>query len=215
MAVPVKKRRYEMANRSRQAAETQRRIIEAAARLFLQDGYAATSMNAIAVEAGVAVQTVYASMRTKPDILRAVIQLTVRGEEDQVPLAESSRWQEMEQASDPRAKLAMFARLHREICDREAAIFAVLETAAAVEPELGPLLREKEEFRYEDQARVARSLNERGQLRVGLPLRKASDIIWAVASERVYLALVEERGWGVEEYEAWLTDQLAAALLAP
>ncbi len=215
MAVPVKKRRYDMANRSGQAAETQRRIIDAAARLFLRDGYAATSMNAIAAEAGVAAQTVYASMRTKPDILRAVIQVTVRGEEDQVPLAESSRWQEMEQASDPRAKLAMFARLHREICDREAAIFAVLETAGAVEPELGPLLREKEEFRYEDQARVARSLHERGQLRTGLRLRKASDIIWALASERVYLALVEERGWGVEEYEAWLTDQLAAALLAP
>lgn len=215
VAVPVKKRRYDMANRSRQAAETQRRIVDAAPRLFLRDGYAATSMNAIAVEAGVAVQTVYASMRTKPDILRAVIQLTVRGEEDQVPLAESSRWQAMEQASDPRAKLAMFARIHREICDREAAIFAVLETAAAVEPELGPLLREKEQFRYEDQARVARSLSGRGQLRGGLLVGKASDIVWALASERTYLALVEERGWGAEEYEAWLTDQLAAALLAP
>lgn len=209
----VKKRRYDMANRSRQAAETQRRIVEAAAGLFLRDGYAATSMNAIAVEAGVAVQTVYASMRTKPDILRAVIQLTVRGDEDQVPLAASSRWQEMEQASDPRAKLAMFVRIHREICDREAAIFVVLETAAAVEPEIGTLLREKEQFRYEDQARVARSLSGRGQLRGGLLVGKASDIIWAFASERVYLALVQERGWGAEEYEAWLTDQLVAALL--
>lgn len=204
-----------MANRSRQAAETQRRIVDAAARLFLQDGYAATSMNAIAAEAGVAVQTVYASMKTKPDILRAVIELTVRGEEGQVPLAESSQWQEMEQASDPRAKLAMFARIHREICDREAAIFAVLETAAAVEPEIEPLLREKEQFRYADQARVARSLSGRGQLRGGLLVDKASDIIWALGSERIYLALVKERGWGAEEYEAWLIDQLAAALLAP
>ena len=188
--------------------------MEAAAGLFLQDGYAATSMNASAAEAGVAVQTVYASRRTKPDILRAVIQLTVRGEEDQVPLAQSSRWQEMEQATDPRAKLAMFARIHREICDREAALFVVLETAAAVEPDIRPLLREKEQFRYEDQARVARSLRWRGLLRVGLSARKAGDIIWALASERVYLALVEERGWAAEEYEAWLTDQLVAALLA-
>ncbi len=67
---------------------------------------------------------------------------------------------------------------------------------------------------HEDQARVARSLRWRGLLRVGLSARKAGDIIWALASERVYLALVEERGWAAEEYEAWLTDQLVAALLA-
>jgi AcrR family transcriptional regulator len=211
----VKKRRYEMANRSRQAAETRRRIVEAAARLFLRDGYAATSMNAIAAEAGVAVQTVYASMKTKQDILRAVIQLTVRGEEEHVPVATSSRWREMERATDPREKLAMFARIHREICDREAAIFMVLETAAAVEPEIKPLLCEKEQLRYEDQARVARSLGRRGLLRTGLSIRKASDIIWALASERIYLALVQDRGWAVEDFEVWLTDQLAAALLAP
>src|SRR5687767_4279485 len=100
------KRRYEMANRSRQAAETRRRIVEAAAGLFLRDGYAATSMNAIAAEAGVAVQTIYASMRTKQEILRAVIQLTVRGEEELVPVAASARWREMERATDPRDKLA-------------------------------------------------------------------------------------------------------------
>ena len=209
------KRRYEMANRSRQAAETKRRIVQAAAALFLRDGYAATSMNAIAAEAGVAIQTVYASMKTKQDILRAVIQLTVRGGEAHVPVAASSRWREMERAADPREKLAKFARIHREICDREAAIFSVLETAAAVEQEIKPLLREKEQFRYEDQARVARSLGRRGLLRTGLSARKASDIIWALASERIYLALVQERGWEVEEYEAWLADQLAAALLAP
>ncbi len=189
--------------------------MEAAAGLFLRDGYAATSMNAIAEEAGVAVQTVYASMKTKQDILRAVIQLMVRGEEGEVPVAASSRWREMERATDPREKLTMFARIHREICDREAAIFTILETAAAVEPEIEPLLREKEQFRYEDQARVARSLRRRGLLRTGLSVRKASDIIWALASERVYLALVQERGWEGEDYEAWLTEQLVAALLAP
>jgi TetR/AcrR family transcriptional regulator, regulator of autoinduction and epiphytic fitness len=211
----VKKRRYEMANRSRQAAETRRRIVDGAARSFLRDGYAATSMNAIAAEAGVAVQTVYSSMKTKRDILRAVIQLTVRGEEEHVPVATSSRWREMERATDPREKLAMFARIHREICDREAAIFRVLETAAAVEPEVKPLLCEKEQFRYQDQARVARSLSRRGLLRTGLSVRRASDIIWALASERVYLALVQDRGWGAEDFEVWLTDQLAAALLGP
>jgi len=192
---------------------TRRRIVEAAAGLFLQHGYAATSMSAIAAEAGVAVQTVYASMRTKRDILETVIQLTVRGDEDEAPLAASRRWRQMETEVDPREKLAMFARIHREICEREAGLFIVLETAAAVDAEIEPLLRDKERFRYEDQRRVARSLARRGQLRAGLSAGKASDVIWALASERVYLALVQAREWNGEEFEAWLAEQLAAALL--
>lgn len=89
----------------------------------------------------------------------------------------------------------------------------MLETAAAADPEIAPLLRDKERFRYQDQSRVARSLGRQAQLRPGLSARNAADIIWALASERVYLALVKERGWSVEQYEAWLIDQLAAALL--
>ncbi len=209
----VKKRSYDMSNRSKQAAETKRRILEGAARLFSRQGYAATSMNAVAAEAGVAVQTVYASMKTKRDILEAVIQRGVRGEEDEVSVAASSRWREMEAEADPRKQLAMFARIHREICEREAGLYAILEAAAAADAEIEPLLRDKERFRYQDQRRVARSLARRAELGAGISIRKASDMIWALASERVYLALVQERGWSVGDFEAWLTDQLAAALL--
>lgn len=211
----VKKRRYDMANRARQAAETRHRIVDAAAELFLRDGYAASSMNAIAAQAGVAVQTVYASMKTKRDILETAIQLSVRGDEDEAPLAASTRWRLMEAKVDPREKLATFVQIHRQICEREAGLFVVLETAAASDAEIQPLLRDKERYRYEDQARVARSLAQRRQLRAGLTAAKASDIIWALASERVYLALVRERAWSITDYEQWLTEQLAAALLAP
>ena len=209
----VKTRRYDMSNRRRQAAETRRRIAEAAARLFLERGYAATTIEAIAAEAGVAVPTVYASMKTKQAILWAAIELTARGDAGELPLAERHWWRDMERERDPRKKLAMFARIHREICDREAAVFTVLETAAAVDPELTPVMTQKERARYSDQSRVARSLKRHGALRPGLPVRKASDIIWALATERSYLALVRDRGWRAEAYEDWLTEQLAAALL--
>jgi hypothetical protein len=119
----------------------------------------------------------------------------------------------MEGERDPREKLAKFARIHREICDREAAIFTVLETAANVDPEVAPVLRQKEQARYSDQSRVVRSLKRQGQLRAGLSVRKASDIIWALATERSYLALVADRGWRAQDYEDWLTEQLAAAIL--
>lgn len=209
----VKKRKYEMANRTRQAAETRRRITEAAARLFLRHGYAATSIQAIALEAGVAVQTVYASLTNKRQILEAVIQARVRGPDEEVAVTAAPAWREMEAEADPRQQLALFARIHREICEREAELFTVLQTAAAVDPEVAPLLSDKERFRYEDQARVVGSLRRRGLLRAGLSARKGSDSLWALASERTYLALVNERGWSAEQYEAWLTDQLAAALL--
>jgi TetR/AcrR family transcriptional regulator, regulator of autoinduction and epiphytic fitness len=211
--MPVKTRQYDMSNRRRQAAETRRRIAEAAAQLFLRDGYAATTINAIAAQAAVAVPTVYATMKTKQAILWAVIELTARGDADQAPLAERQWWLEMEGERDRREKLAKFARIHREICDREAAVFTVLETAANVDPEVAPVLRQKEQARYSDQSRVVRSLKRQGQLRAGLSVRKASDIIWALATERSYLALVRDCGWRAQDYENWLTEQLAAALL--
>lgn len=209
----VKARRYDMSNRARQATETRRRIAEAAARLFVRDGYGATTINAIAAEAGVAVPTVYATLKTKQAILWAVIELTARGDADQAPLAERQWWREMERERDPRETLAKFARIHREICDREAAVFTVFETAANVDPEVAPVMRQKEQARYSDQSRVVRSLKRQGQLRAGLSVRKASDIIWALATERSYLALVRDRGWRAEDYEDWLSEQLAAALL--
>ena len=107
----------------------------------------------------------------------------------------------------------MFAHSHRGICDREAAVFTVLETVANVDPEVVPVMLQKEQARYSDQSRVVRSLKRHGRLRAGLSVRNVGDIIWALATERSYLALVRERGWRAEDYEDWLTEQLAAPLL--
>ncbi len=213
MAPRVKSRPYEMSNRARQARDTRRRIVEAAARLFVREGYSATSISAIAEEAEVAVPTVYASLRSKANILRAVIELTVRGDDEALPLASRAGWQEIERQHDPREQLALFAHLHRQICDREAAVFAQLEAAAGADPEATQMLAEHEQLRYETQSRLARSLHRRKQLKPGLTAREAADAIWTLASERTYLALVRDRSWKAENYGRWLTEQLAAALL--
>ncbi len=216
MPSSVKRRRsYDSSNRARQAQETRRRIVEAAAVLFVRAGYSATSINAIAEQAGVAVPTVYASLRSKANILRAVVELTVRGDDEAAPLAARRRWQEIERQPDPREQLALFARLHREICDREAAVFAQLEAAAGADPEATQLLAEHDQRRYETQRRLARSLHRRRQLKPGLGVREAADVIWTLASERSYLALVRDRGWTADDYERWIAEQLAAGLLSP
>jgi TetR/AcrR family transcriptional regulator, regulator of autoinduction and epiphytic fitness len=202
-----------MSTRAGQARETRRRIVAAAARLFMREGYSATSIGAIASEAGVAVPTVYASMRSKANILRAVVDLTVRGDDDALPLAARGAWQEIERQTDPREGLALFARLHREIGDREADVFAQIEAAAGADPEASQLLREHDGRRYQTQRRLARALHRRKQLKPGMTAREAADIIWTLASERTYLALVRDRGWKPRQYEEWVAEQLAAALL--
>ena len=214
MPSSVKRRRsYDSSNRARQAQETRRKIVEAAALLFVRDGYSATSIAAIAEQAGVAVPTVYASLRSKASILRAVVELTVRGDDEAAPLASRRGWQDIERQQDPREQLALFARLHRQICDREAAVFAQLEAAAGADPEATQLLAEHDQRRYETQRRLARSLHRRKQLRPGLAVREAADVIWTLASERSYLALVRDRGWKADNYERWVAEQLAAGLL--
>ena len=204
---------YDMTNRSRQAEETRRRIIAAAGRLFVRDGYSETTIDAIAAEAGVAVPTVYASLRSKAGVLRAVASSMLRPSDQSVPVSASAAWREMEAERAPHRQLALFARLHREICDREAALFARLEAAAGADAEAAELLAEYDGRRYETQSRLARQLRRRHVLRPGLTARKAADVIWTLASERTYLALVGERGWSPEQYERWLTEQLVAALL--
>ena len=211
----VKGRPYRSAHRTQQALETRRGIVEAARHLIERHGYSATTISAIAEEAGVAVPTVYASLRSKANILRAVIELTVRGDDERRPVSSSGPWQELERERDPHNKLDMFARLHRGICEREAAVFAELEAAAGGDPEATQMLAQHDELRYETQSRLARNLRRRNQLKPGLTAREAADVIWTLASERTYLALVRGRGWKPEKYERWVAEQLAAGLLPP
>ncbi|HLM08611.1 MAG TPA: helix-turn-helix domain-containing protein [Thermoleophilaceae bacterium] len=209
------KRSYRGEARTRQAAETRRRIVEAAARLFVHDGYSATSIAAIATDAGVAEPTVYATLRSKANILRAVIDRTVRGDDESPPLAAREPWKELEREPDARERLLLFVRLHRTICEREAVVFAQLEAAAGADPEATEMLADHDRRRYETQSRLARALRRDGLLREGLSSREAADTIWTLASERTYLALVRDRGWTPARYERWLVEQLAAALLEP
>jgi TetR/AcrR family transcriptional regulator of autoinduction and epiphytic fitness len=179
----------------------------------VRDGYAATSISAVAQEAGVAVPTVYAGFRNKAGVLRAVVDLTVRGDDEEAPLASRAEWKEMEAQDDPREKLRRFARLHRRIGDREAAVFAQLEAAAGADLEATQMLAEHDARRYQTQSRLARDLRRRQALKPGMTAHEAADAIWTLASERTYLALVRDRKWEPEKYERWVASQLEAALL--
>lgn len=213
MSAGVKRGRYDMSHRGLQALETRRRIVAAAEELFVGKGYSAASIPAIADRAGVAVPTVYASVGGKVELLRAVTERTIRGDDDATPMSRRSRWHALLSQPDPRKKLQEFASFHRGICDREALIFAQIEAAARADPGATELLEEHDRGRYEMQHALAKSLARRKSLRPDLKTNVAADIIWTLASERTYLALVRDRGWTPAAYEQWLLDQLTVALL--
>jgi TetR/AcrR family transcriptional regulator, regulator of autoinduction and epiphytic fitness len=211
MTAPVKP---PLGRRARKALETRRRVLDAAEILFTRDGYAATTMTAIADEADVAVQTLYAVFGTKRAILTELIYTRVVADDHAGSLPDREDWQAMERETDPRQQIALFASIATRIGSRSAAINEVLAAAAGADAGLAAIYEQQRQTRYRDERRLARSLARKGALRAGLSEVQVADIIWAIATTRTYRALVFERRWTTDQYERWLSDLLARALLA-
>jgi AcrR family transcriptional regulator len=188
-------------------------VLDAAETLFTRDGYAATTMVAIADHADVAVQTLYAVFGTKRAILTELIDARVLGDDHSGSLPDRADWQTMERETDPRRQIALFASIATRIGTRSAAINEVLAAAAGSDPEIAATYQQQRQARYKAERRLARSLARNQALRTGISESQAADIIWAIATTRTYRALVDERRWTPDQYEHWLTDLLTRALL--
>src|SRR3982074_180365 len=136
MAERVKTRRYDSPRRRAQAAATRREILDAAQRLFERQGYAATTMAAIATEAGVALKTVYVAFETKSGVLRALWNLLLRGERDEVPVAQQQWYREILDERDPERQLRLVARNSRLVKMRIGAVMEVIRSAAPTDPDI-------------------------------------------------------------------------------
>jgi AcrR family transcriptional regulator len=201
--------------RSRQAAATRARIVEAAGRLFAERGYAATTIDAVAVEADVAVETVYARFKNKRNLLDAYLDISIVGDAEPVPLLDRPEMQAVRAATDQREQVQLFARLGCAVLERNAAAHAVLRTAAAVHPELDGLVAEDDKRRRATQRAFVEMVASRGPLRDGLSLNDAADTMSAVANPETYAYLTTRRGWTPARVERWLADTLALLLLPP
>jgi AcrR family transcriptional regulator len=199
--------------RARKALATRRRILDAAEALFTRDGYTATTMTAIADDADVAVQTLYAVFGNKRALLTELIDVRVKGDEHADALRDREDWRAMERESDARRQIALFARIASRIGDRSAAINEVLLQAAGADAEIAALYERQRHSRYRDERRVARSLARKGALRKGLSETRAADVIWTIANTHTYRALVGERRWTTDDYERWLENLLTRELL--
>jgi AcrR family transcriptional regulator len=214
MTEPVKqprKRAYSSAIREEQAATTRRRIVDAAGDLFVERGYGATSVKAVAEAAGVAPDTVYAVFGTKARLLTALIDARL------VPRADAANVMERPEASalrdqpDQRTQVRLFARDMAATLSRVGPVFEILRTAAAVEPAVADVHREMNGYRLRNMERFVGWLAATGPLRV--PEDEAAQTVWALASPDVGRLLRVGQGWSEERHAAWLEDMLARTLL--
>ena len=211
MAERVKTRRYDSPRRREQAAATRLAILEAAERRFVRDGYAATTMAAIAREAGVALKTVYVVFDTKSGLLRALWHLRLRGDEEDVPIPERPWYRAVLAEPDPERALRLGARQARLVKERAGALLLVIRSAALVDAEVQELWGRIESDFYANQRAVVQTLHDRGALRVDVA--RGADIMWTLNHPDVWRLLVGERGWTPEEWERWFADTVAAQLL--
>jgi AcrR family transcriptional regulator len=213
MAERVKpKRRYHSPRRQQQAAATRRAILEAAQRLFETQGYAATTMAAIAEEAGVALKTVYVVFETKSGVLRALWNLRLRGERDEVPVAQQDWYREVVEEPDPERQLRLNARNSRARKVSIAALLDVIRSGALVEPEIEALWSRIESDYHDNQRAIAESLHKKKALQRDLDVDRATDILWTINHPNLW-QLLTGRGWTPEEYEQWTADLACAQLL--
>jgi AcrR family transcriptional regulator len=207
------KRQYDSPLRREQAAATRLRILEAAQRLFERDGFTATTMAAIASEAGVSLKTVYLAFETKMGVLGALWNLLLRGDEEPVPVGERAWFRAVVEEPDPRRKLRLNVDNAKVVRARIGPLLDVIRDAAPIEPDIADLwARIQAEF-YENQRAVIEDLRRRKALRRGLDVARASDLLWALNHPDVYRLLVSDRGWTPDEHEKWLADILCEQLL--
>jgi AcrR family transcriptional regulator len=200
--------------RQARTRRTRAAVVDAARDLFVERGYAATTIEAISERSDTPQATVYRLFSSKLGILKAVLDVSVAGDDEAVAMLERPEVRGILSNPDPNAQLARFAALVTEVMVRAGPVHRILVDAARSDQDAASLLAEVARQRQEGQRRVARSLARSQALRDGLREREASDIVHALASPEVYGLLVAERGWSAERYERWLRAILADQLLS-
>jgi len=190
-----------------------RAVLDAARTLFLERGYGATTIDGISSASEIPQATVYRLFSSKNGILKALVDTSVAGDDEPVPVAERSHVRPLLDATRPEDSLARLAAISVDINTRTAPIYRILVSAASSDTDAAAILDELTRQRQEGQGRVATALARAKALRTGLRARDAGDVIHALASPELYHLLVIDRAWSPQRYERWLAETLAGQLL--
>lgn len=208
------KRDYRSGLRTAQAEQTRRSIVSAAARLFVDDGYGATTIDAVAESAGVSRKTVFTAVGGKVDLLKTALDWAVAGDDQPVTVADRPEVRELLAMDDPVALLTAWARVMVAIDVRVAGLFRVLEIAADGDVAAHLLLDEYRRQRLVGARAVVKRLGGLQALTEGMSRVEAADVGWLATDPVLYDRLVRIRGWSVGRFELWLARTLTDQLLA-
>lgn len=207
-------RPYHSPRRAAQARETRLDILQAARRLFVDNGYVATTMIDVARAAGVAKKTVTTPFPTKRDLLMGVWDFALKGEDSQVPVAMQTWYQQMLDEPDPHRKLAMVAHQSRLVRERAGDVMSAFAAAADADPEIREQSRRMTKEFHANQGGVIASLAALGALRPELTVTDATDLLVALNNGATFQTLVGQCGWSPDRFEEWHTATLQHHLLS-
>jgi AcrR family transcriptional regulator len=208
------KREYDSSRRQAQAGETRRHILEAARKLFMERGYAGATAEAIAAEAGVSAQTIYAIFKNKKRMLVSLMNVSpTTGVEDPTPMPERANVQAVAQERDRHRQLEMFAQVVAANLDQAAVVSEIMSDAAKTEPDFNRILQKLNKQRLEHMTLAVEQFAANGSFREEMDEVHARDTVWTLTSPEVFILLTQGRGWSKEKYAQWLTDMLTRALL--
>ena len=206
-----RKREYRSPRRLAAAQQTRARICAAAQELFLADGYAATSMRAIASAAGVAEKTVYLQFATKSAVLKTVVETAIVGDDQTVPAAQRSWFLEAVADTDLDRKLHRLAALTADLHQRSGALFAVARGAAAIDPDVALMWNAGKQGHLADMTRLAHSFEEADLLPLGLDVGWATTTLYVLLGPETWHLICGELHHDEIAYRSWLLSQLRQA----
>jgi AcrR family transcriptional regulator len=207
------RKRYASQVRDEQARRTRRAIVTTAHDLFLAQGYAATTIDAIAEAAHVSRATVFNSAGGKAALLKLALDWAIVGDDEPVPLADRPAIKAIRAESDPRKALMLWVQTVTDVAARTAPLGEVLIAAADIDPAAAQLLAEASRNQMLGATAFIRYLASLDGLAAGMTEQRAADLCWALTDGHLYQLLVTQRSWSTADFNRWLSGSLAAALL--
>ena len=211
----VKSRPRTRTRRADKAERTRQAILQAASELFAAQGFAATTIGAIAVEADVAAETVYSRFGNKLTLISEILETAIVGNAPRVDVLDLPEIAAIRAITDQPTQLARLAHLSRGILERTALAHRILRSSGTADPSLAEFVAADRQRRHRHQAAYIAMLLHNGTLREGLSAADAAATYSALANPDTYAELTSHRAWSPDHYENWLSDTLTVLLLPP
>jgi len=189
-------------------------MLDAARELFLESGYAATTLAAVAERANVALPTLYAAFGSKRNLLAELLEEREGGSDVSMQLVTAEQLVELKAVEDAREKLGLLATFVAAHLERSYDLRVALRVAAGAEPEAAVLEQKRQDDDHAALRAVGTHLHSSGALRSGVSAASAADTLWALADVQLFTMLVRTRGWRLSKYRTWLADTMTASLLS-